>query len=180
MTEPLREAKPSEGAWWGVYYKLPKNFVPGAAAGTIPGFAEQTEAGFFVIARDKEEAKKEAKKMFAEFRKRWGPHAISPAQEKLLELRFKRLPMGYATHEECLHPIMNKAGKVGDKYWCQEFRIMYEILKIFPKGGLEWGDIRKYLPKGYRFIDARGNATCSITIDPNEREYLLIDPRYRE
>lgn len=182
MTEKtlrLRKAKPNEGAWWKVSYKLPKNFVSGAAAGTIPGFTEQTVAGFFVVAKSLGEAKLGARKMFAEFRRRWGKHAFSLSQEQALDLKFKRISMSEATHEECLPVIMNKAAKIGDPYWDTEDKQLLIVHKILPRGQLEWSECGKYLPKNYTKIGKNGYATYHITIDPeNEHDYLMINPNY--
>lgn len=175
----LRVAKPDEGAWWKVTYKLPEKYVAGAAAGTIPGFYGSKSAGFFVVAKTLEGAKLGARKMFAEFRKKWGKHAFTLSQEHLLDIKFKRISMHEANHEECLPTILNKAAKVGDPFWDAEYKRLFVVHKILPRGklGLSPGD--NLLPKNYTRVGRDGYCTTYSAIDPeNKHDYLLIQPDY--
>jgi len=135
--------------WYKISYKLPKNYVAGAALGTIPGFYGSKNAGFFVPAQNQTEALARAKQGFSRNRKKYGEHAFSAAQVNMLDLKIKRLSKDEAMEEE-LGFILEKHAKKGDTVYLHND--VYTVIRV-KKRDAEKQFPSEYLPKNIKNWD---------------------------
>jgi hypothetical protein len=118
--------------WYGITYKRPKKYIAGVIPGTIPGFyGESRNIGFFVPAQDQESALKQAKRLFTDYRRSYGEHALTAAQVNALDLTVKRLTKAQVGEEE-LGLILEKSAKIGDK--ARLYGEDYTVIRVVKRG----------------------------------------------